>query len=224
MVVTVLCTVLISISRSNSSDAVNNWLSHHKTRRGYNYYKRRSLSSSNPTSSAKSRLGIIYLCKHSSAWANLLNWNLVGSRKGRCKVHQWLQKFLVSKNRIGGGVGILTSDKLIVTKLHSHTTHKFSAYWILLQLLNVPVIVGCVYHQPNADNNATLNFCYCYPSISQISVKVMTPLKLRMGWQHDVVDDTSSSTSLRILWLMILWLRILSLRIILWSIIKLWLV
>ena len=32
------------------------------------------------------------------------------------------------------------------------------AVWILLHLLNVPVIVGCVYHPPNADNNATVDY------------------------------------------------------------------
>ena len=62
------------------------------------------------------------------------------------------------KNCLGGGVDILTSDKLTVTKLTSHTTSTFSAVLILLHLLNVPVIVGCVYHPPNADNNTTLNY------------------------------------------------------------------
>ena len=62
------------------------------------------------------------------------------------------------KNCLGGGVGILTSDKLTVTKLTAHTTRAFSAVRILLHLLNAPVIVGCVYHPPNADNNTTLNY------------------------------------------------------------------
>ena len=62
------------------------------------------------------------------------------------------------KNCLGGGVGILTSDKLTVTKLTAHTTRAFSAVRILLHLLNAPVIVGCVYHPPNAANNTTLNY------------------------------------------------------------------
>ena len=36
------------------------------------------------------------------------------------------------KNCIGGGVGILASEKLTVTQLTSHTTRTFSAVWILL--------------------------------------------------------------------------------------------
>ena len=62
------------------------------------------------------------------------------------------------ENRIGGGVGILTSNILTITKLTSHIARMFSAVWILLHLLNNSVIIGCVYHPPNADNNATLNY------------------------------------------------------------------
>ena len=179
--------ILISLRRSNSSGTVNNGLLHRKTRRGSRagrrYHKKRSLCDSNPSSRTESRPrrpptklpSILYTnCRSLTQWkleelsvyVNIHKPDLI------CLTETWLDSakedakcidgyknfWCHRKNRIGGGVGILTSEKLTVTQLTSHTTSTFSAVWILLHLLNVPVIIGCVYHPPNADNNATLDY------------------------------------------------------------------
>ena len=66
--------------------------------------------------------------------------------------------FCHRKNRICGGVCILARESLNVTHLTSHTTKTFSALWLLLHDNKYPIIVGCIYHQPNADNNTTLDY------------------------------------------------------------------
>ena len=179
--------ILISLRRSNSPGTVNNGLLHRKTRRGSRagrrYHKKRSLCDSNPSSRTESRPrrpptklpSILYTnCRSLTQWkleelsvyVNIHKPDLI------CLTETWLDSakedakcidgyknfWCHRKHRIGGGVGILTSEKLTVTQLTSHTTSTFSAVWILLHLLNVPVIIGCVYHPPNADNNATLDY------------------------------------------------------------------
>ena len=179
--------ILISLRRSNSSGTVNNGLLHRKTRRGSRagrrYHKKRSLCDSNPSSRTESRPrrpptklpSILYTnCRSLTQWKleELSVYVNVHQPDLICLTETWLDSakedakcidgyknfWCHRKNRIGGGVGILTSEKLTVTQLTSHTTSTFSAVWILLHLLNVPVIIGCVYHPPNADNNATLDY------------------------------------------------------------------
>ena len=75
---------------------------------------------------------IICLRKHSSSWLNLLNWFLVGLEEDAKCIDGYKNFWCHRKNRIGSGVGILTSEKLAVTQLTSHTTCTFSAGWILL--------------------------------------------------------------------------------------------
>ena len=62
------------------------------------------------------------------------------------------------KNRIGEGVGILARERLKVTHLTSHTTKTFLALWSLLHDNKYPIIIGCTYHRPNADNNTPLDY------------------------------------------------------------------
>ena len=66
--------------------------------------------------------------------------------------------FCHRKNRICGGVSILARESLNVTHLTSHTTKTFSALWLFLHDNKYLIIVGCIYHPPNADNNTTLDY------------------------------------------------------------------
>ena len=109
--------ILISLRRSNSSGTVNNGLLHRKTRRGSRagrrYHKKRSLCDSNPSSRTESRPrrpptklpSILYTnCRSLTQWkleelsvyVKIHQPDLVGQRKRRCKMHRWVQKFLVS--------------------------------------------------------------------------------------------------------------------------------
>ena len=48
-------------------------------------------------------------------------------------------------------MGILASDHLTTSVISSHTTKTFSALWVLIKNPKcAPVIIGCVYHPPNA--------------------------------------------------------------------------
>lgn len=51
------------------------------------------------------------------------------------------------KNRIGGGVCILSSTDFHATCLTTHGTRVFSAAWILINIAtHKPVIIGCIYN------------------------------------------------------------------------------
>ena len=63
------------------------------------------------------------------------------------------------KNRIGGGVCILAASELNSTILNTHSTPTLSAVWIILHIGNQkPIIVGCLYHPPNAKQSTTIDY------------------------------------------------------------------
>lgn len=74
------------------------------------------------------------------------------------------------KGRVGGGVCILSSTKLSATLLSTFTTRTVSAAWILVKVkAHRPLIVGCLYHPPNADRSATLE--YVESTIAKLTTK-----------------------------------------------------
>ena len=63
------------------------------------------------------------------------------------------------KNRIGGGVAILTTESLPTTLLSSYTTPTFSAIWTISKIENYDdMVTGCIYHPPNAEIDDTLEY------------------------------------------------------------------
>ena len=63
------------------------------------------------------------------------------------------------KTWIGGRVGILTSSNLTTTDVTSHTTKTFLAMWVKVhQDKCTPLVVGCIYHPPDADNIETTDY------------------------------------------------------------------
>jgi exonuclease III len=101
-----------------------------------------------------------------------------------CLTETWLDKakqqvinldgyethFANRKNRTGGGVCILSCSKLGATTIATYTTTTVSAIWILLQQGPFqPIIVGCFYHPPNADQSISLD--YLASTIGQLTLK-----------------------------------------------------
>ena len=60
------------------------------------------------------------------------------------------------KNRLGGGVCILSSTNLGVSVISAHTSKTLSTIWILVPVNTFrPLIIGCIYHPPGADQSTT---------------------------------------------------------------------
>jgi hypothetical protein len=60
------------------------------------------------------------------------------------------------KSRLGGGVCILSSTRLAGTFLSAYTSKTLSTIWILIHINTFrPLIVGCIYHPPKADQSTT---------------------------------------------------------------------
>lgn len=81
------------------------------------------------------------------------------SKEGARQFHRYNNFFVHRKGWIGGGVGILTSTSISVSQLSSYTTSTLSA--IRLRINNEkhgPIIIGCIYHPTNVDDNTTLNY------------------------------------------------------------------
>ena len=77
------------------------------------------------------------------------------------------------KNRVGGGVCVLSSTDLNATLLTTHTTKTLSAAWILVQVkTHRPIIIGCIYHPPNADHNTTSE--YLEDTVAKLTPKYLT--------------------------------------------------
>ena len=79
-------------------------------------------------------------------------------------------QFSNRKNRIGGGVRILTSSDLNASCLSTYTTRTISAAWFLVKIAShKPLIIGCVYHPPNADHTTSIE--YIEETISKLTPK-----------------------------------------------------
>ena len=79
-------------------------------------------------------------------------------------------QFSNKENRIGGGVRILTSSDLNASCLSTYTTRTISAAWFLVKIAShKPLIIGCVYHPPNADNTTFIE--YIEETISKLTPK-----------------------------------------------------
>ena len=77
-------------------------------------------------------------------------------------------------NRMGGGTAIYTSTSLATQQLHNFTFNNdiMSAVWVKSSAGGTtcpPVIYGCIYHPPRADEETTLN--YLVKTLTEILVK-----------------------------------------------------
>ena len=62
-------------------------------------------------------------------------------------------------NRMGGGVAIYTKNCLNAEVVESYTSQKLSAIWVKVAISTTSnIIYVCVYHPPDASDNATLEY------------------------------------------------------------------
>ena len=84
---------------------------------------------------------------------------LDNNKQSTAGIDGYVNHFAHRKGRVGGGVAVLVSNKLISKTVQTHSTKTVSAVWTKINLGKYkPIIVCCLYHPPGADDSKTQEY------------------------------------------------------------------